>query len=284
MFSLRLMTAGDIPLGMRLRQQAGWNQTEADWRRCLELQPDGCFVAEHEGVPVGTVTTCIFGSVAWIAMVLVDVAMRGRGIGRGLLNEALAFLDGRGIASVRLDATPLGRPLYQSLGFVEEYTLIRHEGVASADKIAATTAEEIIVRTMPTSQLERVLQLDRHITSTDRQALLRRLFAESSEEWHIAGRGEEVLGYAAARSGSRAWQIGPCMATIEAGPLLLAHAGQRHAGHDVFLDIPADNQTAITAVQAAGLVPQRPLYRMGRGPRVPERIENLWASFGPEKG
>lgn len=284
MFSLRLMTADDLPLGMRLRQQACWNQTEADWRRCLELQPDGCFVAESEGVPVGTVTTCIFGSVAWIAMVLVDVALRGRGIGRGLLNEALTFLDARAIASVRLDATPLGRPLYQSLGFVEEYTLIRHEGVPSDHKSAAKCSEEIIVRTMPAAQLERVLQLDQQITNTDRQALLRRLFADAPEEWHIAAMGEEVLGYTASRPGSRAWQIGPCLATAEAGPLLLADAWRRHAGHNVYVDVPADNRTAIAAVQAAGLVPQRPLYRMGRGPRVSERIEHLWASFGPEKG
>jgi hypothetical protein len=114
--------------------------------------------------------------------------------------------------------------------------------------------------------------------------LLRRLFAESLEEWHIAERGEEVLGYAAARPGSRAWQIGPCMAASEAGPLLLADAWRRHAGDSVFVDVPADNRAAIAAVQAAGLVPQRPLYRMGRGPRVPECIENLWTSFGPEKG
>jgi GNAT superfamily N-acetyltransferase len=284
MFTLRSMTSGDITLGMRLRQQAGWNQTEADWRRCLELQPDGCFVAEDEGVPVGTVTTCIFGSVGWIAMVLVDVAMRGRGIGRALLHGALAFLDAREIASVRLDATPLGRPLYQSLGFAEEYTLIRHEGVLSDQETAAKLSEEVVVRVLPAAHLERVLQLDRQITSTDRQTLLRRLFAESPEEWYVAVRGEEVLGYAAARAGSRAWHIGPCMATSEAGPLLLADAWRRHAGHYVFVDVPADNHAAIAAVQTAGLVPQRPLYRMGRGPRVPERIEQLWASFGPEKG
>jgi GNAT superfamily N-acetyltransferase len=284
MFTLRLMTSDDVPLGMRLRQQAGWNQTEADWRRCLELQPDGCFVAEVEGVPVGTVTTCIFGSVAWIAMVLVDVAMRGRGIGRGLLNGALAFLDARGIASVRLDATPLGRPLYQSLGFVEEYTLIRHEGVLSNAKPAAKSSEEIVVRALPASHLEHALQLDRQITNTDRQTLLCRLFAESPEEWYLAVRGDEVLGYAGARAGSRAWQIGPCMATSGGGPLLLADAWQRHAGQNVFVDVPADNHAAITSVQAAGLVPQRPLYRMGRGTRVPERVEHLWTSFGPEKG
>ena len=29
---IRALTAADIPLGMRLKAQAGWNQLEADWR------------------------------------------------------------------------------------------------------------------------------------------------------------------------------------------------------------------------------------------------------------
>ena len=47
--TLRLMTPGDIELGMRLKGQAGWNQTPADWQRFLELEPNGCFVAEWDG-------------------------------------------------------------------------------------------------------------------------------------------------------------------------------------------------------------------------------------------
>jgi GNAT superfamily N-acetyltransferase len=278
------MTVHDIPLGLRLREQAGWNQTAADWQRCLDLQPDGCFIADYDGTPSGTVTTCIFGSVAWIAMVLVDAALRGRGIGRALLDGALAFLDQRGIPSVRLDATPLGRPLYQSLGFVEEYTLIRHEGIAAAEETAHDHGGRITVCAMRGEHLECVLQLDRRITNTDRQLLLRRLFAEEPEQWRVALQGEEVLGYTAARPGSRAWQIGPCLASAAMGPLLLADSWRRHAGQRVFVDVPADNAAALAVVQAAGLVAQRPLYRMGRGPSVRERIEQLWCSFGPEKG
>ena len=45
MIRLRLMTGDDVPAGLALSRQAGWNQTEADWRRALALQPDGCFVA-----------------------------------------------------------------------------------------------------------------------------------------------------------------------------------------------------------------------------------------------
>ena len=78
MIRVRPLTAADLPLGLRLCGAAGWNQTEADWRRFLDLQPDGCFVAELDGASVGTTTTCVFSRVAWVAMALVAEAVRGQ--------------------------------------------------------------------------------------------------------------------------------------------------------------------------------------------------------------
>src|SRR5579884_3061580 len=101
MIAIRPMTAADLPLGMRLKDRAGWNQAEADWRRYLRLGRDGCFVAELDGTPVGTAVAFVFGPVAWVAMVLVDEAVRGRGVGTALVRHALAFLDGRSVRSVR---------------------------------------------------------------------------------------------------------------------------------------------------------------------------------------
>jgi ribosomal protein S18 acetylase RimI-like enzyme len=269
---------------MRLKEQAGWNQMEADWRRCLRLQPDGCFVAECQGVAVGTVATCIFGPIAWIAMVLVDAAVRGQGIGRTLLDHALAFLDDRGVSTVRLDATPLGRPLYEKRGFVEEYTLTRFEGVAPLAGAPAGLPDRISLVAMRPEHQERVLRFDHQVTGTDRAELLRHLYMETPAEWQLAMRGEELLGFAAARAGSRAWQIGPCLATAEAGPPLLADALARRPGQRVFLDVPVENRAAVATVTEAALVAQRPLYRMCRGPKPHERVEYLWTSFGPAKG
>ena len=97
-------------------------------------------------------------------------------------------------------------------------------------------------------------------------------------------RGEELLGFTADRAGSRAWQIGPCLATAEAGPALLGGALAHRAGRRVFLDVPLENRAGVALVTAAGLVPLRPLYRMCRGPKPEERVASLWSSFGPEKG
>src|SRR5262245_43463016 len=98
------MTPADVPLGMELKRLAGWNQTEADWRRLLDLEPDGCFVAELDGTASATLATCVFGAVAWIAMVLVHPRGRGRGLAKALLAHALNYLERRAVSSVRLDA------------------------------------------------------------------------------------------------------------------------------------------------------------------------------------
>ena len=113
MHDVRAMTGDDIGLGLRLKEQAGWNQTAADWARFLVLEPEGCFVAELDGRPVGTATTCTLASVGWIAMVLVDPAVRHQGIGTRLVTHAVAYLQQRELRTIRLDATALGRPVYE---------------------------------------------------------------------------------------------------------------------------------------------------------------------------
>src|SRR5262249_35410158 len=162
MIRVRPLTPADLPLGMRLKEAAGWNQTEADWRRFLDLEPEGCFVAELDGTPSATLAAFVFGPVAWIAMVLVDPAMRRGGLAGALMVHALDWLDRRDVGSVRLDATPMGQPLYEELGFVVEYSLGRHEGVLPA-------APEVGgVDPARAEDMNDVRELDRSVTGADR--------------------------------------------------------------------------------------------------------------------
>jgi GNAT superfamily N-acetyltransferase len=278
MIRFRPMTANDIPLGMRLKQQAGWNQTEADWRRCLDLEPDGCFVAEWNDLPVGTTTTCIFGPVAWVAMVLVEAGMRGRGIGKALMQHALAFLDGVGVRTIRLDATPLGQPLYEKLGFVEQFPLTRYEGELQGD------GESGGVETPRPDQIEELLRLDREVTGADRRKYLEHVSRDDTSALRVAAQDGRVIGFSIARSGSRAVQLGVCLTDPNAGPRLFADACQNHCGKHAYVDIPDGNVAALDLARALGLTSQRQLMRMCRGPQVQERIPGLWASSGPEKG
>ena len=278
---LRLMTDNDVPLGMRLKQQAGWNQLEADWRRMLAMQPDGCFLAEVDGAGVGTTVACVFDSVAWIAMVLVDAEVRGQGSGKALMMRALEFLDRQGVRSIRLDATPLGQPLYEKLGFAVEYTLIRYAGVLP---VPADQSSSTAVQTAPRETWNDLVALDAAINHTNRSKFLRTLFAENPTAVRLVSQADGIAGYLAVRPGCNALQLGPCMASAEAGPLLLADAWRTYAGQRVFLDVPQQHAAAVRLAERMGLQAQRQLVRMCRGPLVHEDAQRLWASSGPELG
>lgn len=279
MIRIRRMTAADIPLGMRLKEQAGWNQTEADWRRFLAMEPKGCLVAEFDDVPVGTTTTCIFGKVAWIAMVLVDKRVRGRGVGRALVTHALAYLDAAGVRSIRLDATSLGQPLYEKLGFRAQFELVRYVGVLPVRGRVAS------VRRAKPEDWSDLLRLDRKATGTGRAKLLERLFAEQPNDvWLSELKGYTASGYFTVRRGSQALQLGPVIGDDEVGGDLLNHACHVYKGEHVYFDIPRHNTNSQAFALGWGLTEQRSLVRMCRGADVREDLDRLWASSGPEKG
>ncbi|MCS6849534.1 MAG: GNAT family N-acetyltransferase [Gemmataceae bacterium] len=280
-WSIRRMTEADVPRGMELTAQAGWNQTSLDWLRCLALEPDGCFVWEEHGLVVGTVTACRFGPVAWIGLVLVDAAYRRRGIATALMEHALTYLvDGR-VETVRLDATPLGRPVYEKLGFVAEYELTRYEGVWPKGADPALSPVEAADRAF----WPELAAWDRAATATDRLPLLDRLFTEQPTAVRLLRGQGTVEGFSAGRPGRLAWQVGPCVARDEAaGILLLRDALSRQAGQSVFLDVPTANEAARRFLEEHGWRPQRMLLRMRRGKPLRDNLALMWSCFGPEKG
>jgi len=281
MLHVRTMTPDDVPLGMRLKDIAGWNQTEADWRRLLALEPAGCFLAEWDRRPAGTACVSVFPPLGWVSMVLVDPPVRGRGIATRLMQHALTYLDGRGVPTVRLDATPLGRAVYERLGFVAEYEVARWEGPA-AGRIGPVP---VMLDPVAPADMAAVAALDEAATGADRRRLLDRLRAEHPEAMKVLTRGGHPAGYSCIRPGSRAMQIGPVVALdADAGEALADAALCDCAGRTVFADIPVPNLAAMRWAESHGLRVQRQFTRMRRGRPVPDRPMSLWAGFGPEKG
>ena len=293
------MLPTDVPFGMQLVQQAGWNQLEADWHRALALAPEGCFIAEQAGgTPAGTVTTCIMddrqsggrqpggrqpggrqsGFVAWIAMVLVDTSMRNQGIGQKMMEHAIARLDGLGVATQRLDATVFGKGLYEKLGFQEEYEVVRMKGIS---KMHERLDDEAMPWT-PETSIPPVLDLDFRMTGTHRQAFLHSLLRSNTFYYSMF---EDDLAYAGSRKGRNAVQLGPAVAsTPEAGRQICDAMLHHFNGLPVFVDIPVPNKAALRWAKANGLEEQRRFIRMYRGKKIDDKPELIWASSGPEKG
>jgi GNAT superfamily N-acetyltransferase len=275
---IRRMTAYDLRLGLRLSRQAGWNQTMSDWQRFFNFGPEGCFVAELGGHLIGTTMTFASGRVAWIAMVLVEKDARRKGIGTALMKHSLGYLDACKVRTVRLDATGMGRPIYEKLGFKPEYELIRFEGKASSG--GAVTS----VKNVTPKMLEKVIKFDKRMMGENRGKMLQALFNEFPQNIRVLMQGRKLEGFVTMRSGSNAVQIGPCTATLNAGPDLLTDALNRCAGKIVLIDIPTGNVHAVKIAESKGFEIQRRFLRMYWGRRINSNTSAIWASSGPEKG
>lgn len=276
---IRQLNVNDISAGLRLNSQNGWNQLARDWQRQLDLEPEGCFAAEMDRQLVGTACACVFETVAWVNLVLVDQVYRGRGIGTSLMRWVLAYLDERGVPSIRLDATPLGRPIYEKLGFDADYELVRYEGVPSG--LPPVSAEVSIAGR---DALAAIISLDQQITGTPRARLIDYIHSHQLDPLLITRRADGITGFASYRPGMRAWQIGPCLGWADSCRALLAAIASHLQHQPVFLDIPDLHAQANELATALKLSPQRRLTRMTRGMRLHERMDHYWCSFGPEKG
>ena len=130
-------TFGPVSIDRNMEQLLGrFGPGAGDWRTrkvaaiaddCL-AQPDGVFVAEiaedESNRIVGYVTTRldVASGIGQIPNLAVDPAHQGHGLGRALLEHALAFFRERKLAVAKietLEQNPIGQKLYPSLGFKE---------------------------------------------------------------------------------------------------------------------------------------------------------------------
>jgi GNAT superfamily N-acetyltransferase len=254
---IRLMGLEDIDGGMRLKQAAGWNQTRQDWANVLALEPQGCWVYETAGTVAGSTTvTCYGQDLAWVGLVLVLPEFRGRGYARALMEHALSFLQRRDVRAVRLDATDMGRPLYESLGFREETHIERW----AAQAVPKRPPESKTPLT-PLEDIAGVAALDRRAFGADRTNVLGLLAGHFPAESIQA-----PAGYAMARPGSEAHFIGPCVAQdVATARSLIEVLLGRHSGRNVFWDLLPENTAALRLARELGFECKRRLARMALG-------------------
>lgn len=274
------LETADVEQAFELSRVEGWNQTRGDWLRLLVHEPLGCFAARLGEQLVGTVTTTVYGAdLAWIGMMLVHRDYRRDGVGRRLMRAALAYLTHSGVATVKLDATLLGQPLYTDFGFVPETRIERWEGLAGHCKHPA-----FVVGNHKKTAL---YQFDHKEFGIDRSRMLNLLIDQGLPCPRVVWSADEtVLGFALARSGARATYVGPVLTSEPAliAELMDAVLGQ-FAGDTVYVDFHSGFSGESTFLSKRGFVKQRDLVRMCWG--RPNRLgasPAIFAIGGPEIG
>lgn len=260
--SLRPMSQADIPFADQLRSINGWNQTLDDWRRLLDLQPDGCFLGCYNQEPVATLTTtCYQHDLAWIGMVLTHPDFRRRGIAGKLMAHALEFLQEKGIACIKLDATPQGKPLYERLGFLDEYGLKRWK--REGWNAVPFESGRMVSRPIRESDWDTLIPLDTKAFGVSRRNLLRALYGQSDRSLLILDASGSTVGFGMIRRGMVADYLGPLVSrSFEFIPCLISALTAGKPGRAIFWDIPDSQQQATDYARCLGMEPQRELTRM----------------------
>jgi predicted N-acetyltransferase YhbS len=236
-------------------------------RRYLAIEPDGWFVGEQGGSVVGTVGVVRYDGFAYLGLMAVAPGQQQRGLGRWLLEHALAWLEQRGIGCAVLDATEAGAPLYTRLGFVDAGVTIEmaRRGGSEAPLVARATDVAIARSGEAPEDADALRALDHTLFGAERAALWTRLAAEANPPVPtlLARAAGRAVGYLTLQPGL----FGPWAATDPrvAESLLVRALAEVPADASLRVQVPGGNAAALALLGAAGFVARRTLRHMRWG-------------------
>lgn len=256
--------AAEIARADPVREVSGFGAViveEMRWVRSLAAGE--VFLAEEDGVALGTGAALRMGTTGWIGGVCVVPEARGRGLGGAITAAAVEWLRDRGAATVLLYATALGQPVYERLGFVTDGAA--DLWVGEAPGVAFVPG----VRPGRPADLDGALALDRVATGEDRSAIARALWPTRAFVFE-GGRGAAI--------GGRFGGGTVVAADAEAGAALLRTSLAAQV-REIRAAAPAGNRAAAETLQAAGFRRDFTTPRMRLGPPVTARPDRLFRLY-----
>lgn len=229
---IRAMTPADSAAGLALTRQLGWPHRLEDWQQLIALGEG--VVAEEQGQHLGGALGWRWGEhAATIGLVIVAESARGRGVGQQLMRALLAAFPG---CRVLLHATPLGRPVYEKLGFRVCGRVWQHQvrALPAAPPVEVPAGLQLRAATPQDSAV--LNALDYRASGMQRDRLLQTLLSETVV---LTDRTGTVTGFASVRRFGHGYTIGPLVAADRAAAqALMAHRMQRLQGQFVRIDTP----------------------------------------------
>jgi GNAT superfamily N-acetyltransferase len=262
--------------------EVGWNQLSTDWQLMLSLG-QGFGIRGADGKWIGSALTLPLGpSISWISMVLVTRSERRKGLGARLLSRCIAHVEASG-SIAGLDATELGRPVYEPLGFRDVYPLSRWNAAPGVREVVQPPIG-ISLRAASPPDLPRIGDYDRLRSGFERTTILANLVSRAPTLAQVAERtGGTLAGYALARDGYHALQVGPVVADNEDIGLALLSSVMFGANRSTIVDIPDRHVVLRRWLQEQGATAPRTFMRMLRGENsLIDHPVSIFALAGPE--
>lgn len=197
-------TAEELAAIDSLRQSIGWGA--GSWFLGAMVADGGTVLAatNEDGLPIamGGASNC--GSFGFICNMVVSPELKRRGLGRTVFEALLDWHRGRGLATVQLEATEEGKPLYEQYGFTT-----RWESVSAALNGPVDAGDESGITALRADDWDDIAALDQGAYGGVRSGVLRRLMGGSNSRGGLVVRDSgRLVGYGLRFAG----RIGPVVA------------------------------------------------------------------------
>lgn len=257
MTEFRTATEEDLTEILSWAAEEGWNPGLEDAAAFYQADPEGFFIAHHEGHPVAAVSVVNHSpDYAFLGLYIVRPAHRGKGIGLALWTHALAHA---GEHTVGLDGVEDQQANYAASGFVHAGGTSRYSGTLPARASAA-------IRPASSGDLPSLIAREGAASGVAKPAYLRAWFLPAeTRQTFVFEKGGQIAGFCSVRRCREGAKIGPLQTdSPEIAEALLAHASD-WAGCALIIDVP-QSATDLTAIcEGHGMTPSFRTARMYRG-------------------
>ena len=243
---IRTMRQDELQFAVDLAAGEGWNPGIHDAESFYHADPEGFFLGEVGGEPVGCIAAVAYTrNFGYIGLYIVRKAFRGKGIGWKLWFHALERLGRRNIG---LDGVVEHQADYRKSGFRLAHRNIRYEGSCTKKAIS----ERIAV--ISDDLFEDLVDYDRNMFPVGRPAFLKNWISQPEGSALCVQRNNRIIGYGVIRRCLIGYKIGPLFAddAQTADDLFVALSSEGGDG-PVFLDIPDINPDALALAERHGM-------------------------------
>jgi GNAT superfamily N-acetyltransferase len=257
-FVIRRAERDEIPQILAWAAAEGWNPGYNDADCFYQTDPEGFFLAELAGEPIGSLSAVVYDEAfAFLGCFIVRSEHRYCGFGMHL---SQVYREHVGDRNAGLDGVVAMQRTYGRLGFQIAHRNIRFGGLAeghSHPKVVGLTR-------LP---LDEVSIYDRRHFPAARPDFLQAWIHQPGAAALGVMRDGHLAGYGVIRPCVTGYKIGPLFADdSRAAEKLYQSLCARVAGQPVFLDVPEPNREAVALAERHGLKPVFETARMYSGP------------------
>ncbi|PAV12531.1 GCN5 family acetyltransferase [Methanosarcina spelaei] len=235
---IRKMRRDETEFVVQMEAAQGWIPGIHDGKLYYETDPDGFFIAEFEGEPIGCVSAVAYDdSFGFIGVYVVKPEFRNKGVGIKLTEK---FLERMGNRNIGLDAVVENEKKYQKLmKFKSFYSNLRFEGRGGG---------EVPDRLVKISDVpfESLLEYDREMFPAPRPTFLENWIKQPDSYAFATVEAGKLKGYGVIRKCHNGYRIGPLFAddAITAENIFLALKASV-PDEAIYMDVPEPNKKAM---------------------------------------